>query len=71
MNYEEVKGALEYELEIDYPYGTFEHEFVWSSPKGSDDAERNSIPENEKEFAKILNQEPIPISMAQLKEMHA
>ena len=33
--------SLEYEFEIDYPYGTYELEIMWDSPKGKTDEDLN------------------------------
>jgi len=70
---EDKNGSLEYEFEIDYPYGTFELEIMWDSPPGKPAEELELKPIQNEEDLKflIVKQEPVPISMAELREMHA
>ena len=52
MSQEENNGSFEYEFEIDYPYGTYDLEIMWDSPKGKPDEELElkGLPENELDF---------------------
>ena len=64
-------NVWEQELELEYPYGTFSFELFYDKKdKKEDDLELKPIPESEKEcFYQIL--EPKPISMDDLRNMHA
>ena len=69
---EEKNGNYEYDFEIDYPYGTYEMEVMWDM-KGKtteEESDLKQLPDSEKKFLNF-SQDPEPISMEQLAEMHA
>ena len=71
--YEEENGNWEYESEFEYPYGTFSIE-VKFTPKGQKKDEEGfdpkPLPDDEKDFC-VVTYEPEPISMDELRNMHA
>jgi len=62
---------MEYESEFEYPFGTFAIEIQFTS-KGQkkEELDPKPLPDDEKEFVLIL-MEPEPISMDELRNMHA
>ena len=70
--YEEESGNWEYESEYEYPFGTFSIEVLFT-PKGTKEGEEldlKPLPDDEKVFCAITY-EPEPISMDELRNMHA
>ena len=69
--YEEESGNWEYESEFEYPFGTFAIEVLFT-PKGQKEEELDPkpLPDDEKVFCAITY-EPEPISMVELRNMHA
>lgn len=62
---------MEYDLKLEFPYGTINID-VFISPlnQAIDELELKNIPEEEKDFKKIMT-EPEPVSMEQLRIEHA
>lgn len=69
--YEEESGNMEYEAEFEYPFGQFQIEVLFT-PAGQkeDDLDPKPLPDDEKVFCAITY-EPEPISMDELRNMHA
>lgn len=67
---EDRNGTYEYELEFELPYGTIDVDFMWDNKgKPEEEMELKPLPENEKDFY-YWKQEPVPISMEELRQMH-
>jgi hypothetical protein len=55
---EEKNGTWEYEIDIDYPYGTFELEVMYDvKGKPEEELELKPLPDQEKDFLMVI-QEP-------------
>ena len=69
--FDDENGVWEYEADFEYPYGTFEIDIQYDvKGRPEEELELKPLPDEEKEFKMILF-EPEPISMDQLRQMHA
>lgn len=66
------KDVFEYEHEFEVPYGTFEIEVKYGQKdKAPEDQDFKPLPEGDQKFLIADKCEPIPMSMDELRDLHA